>query len=211
MEAWIKSLLDLAPSSVRTLAAGIRDRILALYSWVNKVLTGAFSGWGKLATALLNARNWVVWGLGEAYGTLRWLILIKIPGFVSVKATELRTWATGVVNAAKTELKGLLTTLDKWVKAAIAAATSALNDLRTWATKRVNEITATLATVVSLVNALLTSPTRMAQWLVGAITKEIWLYAERNADRIFRWAQQKSIAFAVDKAKQIENLLGRLL
>lgn len=211
MEAWIKALLGLAPTSVQSFAGGVRDRLLTMYSWVSKAFIGGFAGWLKLTAVIALVRTWVVSPVREAYETLRWLATVRVPALISIAVTLLRTWATALVNLARAELKALVATLDKWTRAAVTKIVSAFNSFRAWATTNINQTIATLTAVKNIVVALLTVPSRLASWLVAAMLKEILSYTERNFARIFAWARQRSIAYAVDTVVRIEQVLGRII
>lgn len=211
MEAWIRSLLSLAPGVITSFATGVRDRILALYSWINTVLTGVFNAWGKLTSAVSRARDWVTWAIGEAYLTAKWTVQIRVPALIRAGVDNLRRALTALIDAAEVRLKATLTALDKWAKAAVAAVSKGLSDLRSWAITSVNSVRDKLTNVTAIVYALLTSPGRLAAWLVGAMIAEIWRYIDANVDRIFLWAQRRSVAYTVGAVKRIEQILGRLL
>lgn len=211
MEAWIKALLGLAPTSVQSFAGGVRDRLLTMYSWVSKAFIGGFAGWLKLTAVVALVRTWVVSPVREAYETLRWLATVRVPALISIAVTLLRTWATALVNLARAELKALVATLDKWTRAQITKIISAFNSFKLWATTNINQTIATLTAVKNIVVALLTVPSRLASWLVAAMLKEILSYTERNFARILTWARQRSIAYAVDTVVRIEQVLGRII
>lgn len=211
MESWLRALLSLAPSSIQSFATGVRDRILALYSWVNKVLVGAFAGWVRFATALGHARNWITWAIGEGYLTMRWIATIRVPALIRFAVEAAIRGLVFAINAAEARAKALVTALTRLTNAAVASLTKTIADLRSWAVRKTNEIIATLIVVRDLVMTLLTSPTRLASWLAAAMTRELWLYADRNADKIFAWAQRRSLAYTVSAVKRIEQILGRIL
>lgn len=211
MEAWIRNLINSAESRSESLARAIADRIIALYSWVNTTYTKAKAALGRLASAAGNAGSYILSTASETYLTLRWLITVRIPAVLKAANDSLVKWATGVVNAAKTELKSLITTLNAWAQKAIATVTSLLNAFKKWATDKINGTIETLTKVAIIVYNLLTVPSRLASWLVAAMTRELWLYADRNADKIAQWARARSVSFVTSNIARIEGILSRLL
>lgn len=211
MEAWIKSLINAARQALEDLGQAVSDRLLAFYNWVTKALTAVGSQFGRLLTAAGAVKTHLVSLASESLTTLAWLLRTRIPALIKAADDALRKWGSALITAAKNELKGLITTLDKWAKSAWATATQSISDLRTWARTQVNSLLANITWVRTQVVALLTSPARLASWLVGAMIAEIWRYADKNADRIILWAQRRSVAYTVSMVNRIEQLLGRLL
>lgn len=211
MEAWIKNLINAARQALEDLGQAVTDRLLAFYNWVTKALTAVGGQFGRLLTAAGAVKTHLVSVVSEGLSTLTWLLKVRIPALIKAADEALRRWGAALVTAAKNELKGMLATLDKWAKSAWTTATKAIADLRSWATTQVNALLASLVYVRTIVVALLTSPARLASWLVGAMVSEIWRYADRNADRIILWAQRRSVAYTASMVGRIEQLLGRLL
>jgi len=211
MDAWFRAILSLAPSTIVSFARGVGDRFSALFGWLSRALGNAYVALATLASVAAHMRGAIVNIAREIIATLKWYITVRVPALVKSALDSAVRVATALVNAAKVEYKALIATLDRWVKLAVSAVSKAVTDLREWTLEQVNSIIVTLVKVRDIVYLLLTSPTRLASWLVAAMVREIWLYADRNADRIAMWARQKSVAFTVDMAKRIEQIIGRLL
>lgn len=211
MEAWLRLILSVAPSSIASFARGVGDRLVSLYTWVNTALTKARTGWGTIATWIPHLRGAINNIVKEILTTIRWLLTVWIPGRISTAINNLRRLLTQAIDAARRELGALVATLRQWAIARVSDLTNALSTFRKWISERVDATIATLTRVRDIVYALLTSPQRLASWLVGAMVNELWTYANRNSDRIAIWVRRRSVAYTVEIVKQIEHIIARLI
>lgn len=211
MLAWLRLVLTVAPSSISAFSKAITDRVVAIYNWINDTVTKMRTGWGTIATWIPHLRGAINNIVKEILLTVRWILTVWVPGRISAAINALRTILTNAINALERKLTALITTLRQWAQARVNDLTNALATFRKWISDRVDAAIATLTRVRDIVYALLTSPQRLASWLVGAMVNELWAYANRNADRIALWARRRSVAATVDIAKQIEQIIARLL
>lgn len=208
---WIRDLFNAAEAQLEAFARAISDRIAALYSWILAGLSAAKAAWGRFANALSTVRSRIIETVDAIKAALEWLIITYVPRKVKEARDALIKWATQVITAAVNGLKALVATLDRWAKAAIATVTNALAAFRKWATDKINATIVLLTKVATIVYNLLTVPQRLASWLVAAMARELWLYADRNADKIAAWARARSISFVTSNIARIEGIISRLL
>lgn len=211
MEEWINGLIGYVTSPLRDLISAVGERIGWVYSLIVRVLTSVKNAQGRLFNAVANFRNWITWAIGEAYLTLRWLITIKVPQMLANAQAALVRWATGAIQVSANALRSVILTLDRWIKARVSELLNTISDLRKWSLAQINSILDVLRRVRDIVYLLLTSPQRLAAWLVGAMTEELWRYANRNADKIAIWMRAKSVKYTLAAAGQIESIIARLL
>lgn len=211
MEAWFRAILSLAPSTVQSLARGIGDRFATLLSWLAVIFANGRKYWLAISLAWNRLRTSLKDLATETVTTVRWLITVWVPGRITVAVNNLRTLLTTAINAARREATSLVTTLRNWATARVNELVNALSTFRTWITGRVNATIATLAQVRDIVVMLLTSPERLARWVVAAMVRELYSYADSNFDRIASWVRRKSVAYTVSAVKRIEDVIARLL
>lgn len=211
MEAWIAALINYVTSPLRDLVDAVKERISWVYSLISRVLKAVKAAQGRLFNAVANFRNWLVWAIGEGFLTLRWLILIRIPQAVANGRQVVIRWALGQIQSASNALRGLIQTLDRWARQQITGLLGGVAALKRWTTDRLNEVIGTLRRVRDVVFTLLTSPRRLATWLVGAMVDELWKYANGHADRIALWLRARSVRYTMSAANQIESIIARLL
>jgi len=211
MEAWLRLILSVAPSSIASFARGTADRFVSLFTWANTALTKMRTGWGTIATWIPHLRGAINNIVREILTTLQWLLRVWIPGQISTAINNLRRLLTQAIDLARRELSALITTLRTWAIARLNDITNALSTFRSWISARVDSAIATLTRVRDIVNTLLTSPERLARWLVGAMVRELYSYIDANFDRIILWFQRRSVAYTVSAVKRIEDLIARLL
>lgn len=211
MEQWIRDLINQATARISTLIEAITDRISWVYRAITNVMLTIRVAWMIL---VLSARHHLNQGISlasETLKTLKWLVVIRLPQMVSNTARELTDWALQQINAARLYAKQLADTAIKWAKERVAELSATLAGFVKWTRERVEAISTLLGTTSRLVALLLTSPQRMAAWVIGALVGEFWRYVDSNADRLFELARQRTVTYTLRAAARIEDLLSRLI
>ena len=208
---YIYNLIDLVPGFLSSPARWIADRIFGVLD--DSV---EFAKWLKSGFDYLRQKgDWFATRVktyaSETLTTLTWLIKTRIPQLIASASATLRTWATNAINAAVNTVKALVSTLDKWSKAAIASVTNALNAVRDWLLAKINALTDKLHKTVDTWYERLTDPRKFAAWIAGAILLAILNYAYANRDKFARWLLQSSPAFTAWLGRELETVLRKIL
>lgn len=211
MDAFIRALVNIAIGGVRDLAAAAMERMLWLYAVVVTVGTAIRNSWGTVTGA---GRFWAskIWSVsGQIYGTLWYIIHVRIPIFVNTAIDNTITWITAVIQDVEMRVTIGLMLLRDWTISAVNNVLDFLDHLGTYLVRKFAEVWEMLEHIGELVFTLLTSPERMAAWLFGALIRHLIQYLDENADSILDLVRRRSIHYAGMIAIRIEEVLVRLL
>jgi hypothetical protein len=208
---WIDRLIEAAVGPVRRLANDVRDRLAAIWGAITGVLVGIAGKVYGLASTVGRLRPGLLRWASETYVTMRWLILQRIPQVAASTLDRATRYAASVVDRLRREAIGWLANLQRWAERAANTLTASLRDFANHITGRVNSIVDTLNRVRNLVFARLTSPERLASWVVGAMWSALWSYANDNAARYGRalWRRRRAIEGAV--VTWLDEMIARVL
>ena len=208
---WIYRLIDIVPGFLSAPARWIADRVFGVFD------DGVeFSKWLKSGFDYLRAKGSaftdMLKTLGlETYTTLRWIIQTRVPQLIGSALDTARKWTTDLVNITSAALRGLISTLDKWTKTAVSTIANTLNAVRDALVAKINGLTDKLRRTVDTWYERLTDPRKFAAWVIGAIVLALLNYAYANRDQIATWFLRSSPAFTQWLARELENVLKRLL
>lgn len=209
--AWIYGLIDALPGILSGPARAIADRIFSIFDDGIEFARWLKSGFDYLRVkgswALFYIRNFAI----ETLTTIQWLVITRIPQLISIAASQLRTWATSVINGAINGVKSLVSTLRKWTEKAINAVNAAITKARDWLLGKINAITSRLSVTVDKWYDRMTNPTKMAEWLIAALMGPLFRYLNANKDKIAGWFINKSPAFTAWLARELDAILRRIL
>lgn len=211
MEEWIRQLIAKAVGPVRELAEDVRKRLSGIWSTVGRVFGQVRTNWTALRTRARGYINYS-WNLGkETYTTLRWLLGTRIPALIASGRNAVIRWATDAINRAEGRVKALLSTLDRWAKQAYSGLTDRLAGLTRWVTDHLSRLWTLARATARRVSDLLTDPRKLAEWVMAPLVGAFWRYVHRQRDRIAGWFLRTSPAFTMWLARQLEDVLRRML
>lgn len=208
---WVRRLIDAATSGVSALAQAAMERILWLYGVVVTVGIATRNGWSYLTRIATLWRDGTFRFAGKVYGTLWYIIHIRIPAFVGNAVDNVTRWVATIIAELDTRITGLVVYIRDWLWERIIEVVDFIGRLRDWAVRSVNEVWDTLTRVAELVFTLLTSPTRMAAWVAGALFQYIMLFIWTNIDALLDLFRARATQYAGLVALRIEQTLARFL
>ena len=211
METFIRAIVNLAIGGVRDLAAAAMERMLWLYGVVVTVGIAIRFGWNSVTGA---ARFWgaKVWHFSaQIYGTLWYIIHVRIPAMIGNATGNIIEWASAVIQDLEMRITIGLTLLRDWAIARVNDILDFLDRFGIWVARTFNEAWDMIGRIGDLVFMLLTSPERMAAWLFGALVRHLFRYMDENAESIMDIFRRKSVQYAGLIAMRIEEVLVRML
>jgi hypothetical protein len=208
---WIYGFISHVPSIISAPARWIADRIfgilqdgVAFAKWIGSGAKVLFDK-GKFAIGQL--QSFAV----EAATTLQWFIGTQVPKLLANLLSSVKAWATTVINTAINAVKATVSTLRTWAEKAVNSVIALANSIRNWAAGQINAILARLRATIDKWYDRLTNPLKMAEWLIAALIGPLWRYVYANRDRIARWFLRTSPAFTMWMARELENVIKRML
>src|SRR6266508_3749147 len=188
----INRLIELAVGPVRRLASELRGILNAVASTITMVMTNVATRWNGLAQAAL----WWRWAIqryvSETYTTLRWLLLVQLPRVARQYADVAQRLVLSTLVAAEARLRGLLDAVTRWARQQLTN----VFDFIAWLSREV------LPRV--------TSPTRMAEWLAGAIVIPILRVLDAHAEAVAEWVLRNSVRTILRSLPRIERFVARM-
>jgi hypothetical protein len=208
---WIYSFIGHVPSPFGKPARWIADRLYGILDdgvkfarWIGKG-AGAMAARGVVYVAL--ALSFAV----ETGATLKWICLVEIPRRATAALSAAQKWAMPIINAVKTTLQGAINGLSDWARKRVAEIVNAATALRNWASGQINGVKDYLNNTVGKWYERLTSPTKFAEWVIGAIVNAALRYVYTNRDKLARYILQSSPSTTLWFARQLESIIGKLL
>lgn len=208
---WVRSLIDASVSGVASLAQAAMERVLWVYNTVVAIGMAARNGWGLLTTIARTWRDSTFRFAGKLYGTLWYIIHVRIPSMVQDAVTNVVQWTVSVVNAIDAKLTALIISVRDWLVARLNELWDFIRRIVDWIHTRLSEVWDTLGRVRDLVFLLLTDPSRMAAWVAGALLQYVLSFVWHNADALLDLFRQRATYYAGLVAARIEQVLVRLL
>lgn len=211
MDRWIRDLIASSVSGVLALAQATWERIAWLYATIVTVGLGVKTGWSRLLNAIRHLASHLGGLAGEIYVTVWWTIRVRIPQSVADVRNAIIDWAVRSIDYVDRKLTLFVDTVRDWLVARLNEAIGFVNSLARWVGERIATIVNVLDRVADLVFMLLTSPERMAKWLLAALVREVLSFVDTHADAILEMVRRRSIAYAATAANRIEEVLVRFL
>lgn len=208
---WIYGFLDGLPGLLRTPLKWVADRIFGI---LDDGVT--FAKWIKSGVAYWSAR-----ALGfiatllvltvEIGTTAVWVVKTFIPQRISAAISAVKSWASPLIASALNTARGLVSALSNWAVSQINAVTSFITQVRDWLLGKLNALIDKVHHTVDEWYDRLTHPDKFAQWLVGALIGPLWRYVYGKRNAIMSWVFSQSAAATLWLARELENILARLL
>lgn len=166
---------------------------------------------GRLLNAVASLRGQLAGFVATSVNALLWLRNTYIPArLLALQLAIIAVINQAITLAANTTL-GLLLALERWVNARLAELGKLTAQILAWASQQLSRIDDLLTALVTGLLHVLSGPVVLAEWLVGAMIDAALrrLYTQR--DRIFEWLFTRSHAAALWVARQLEDMIVRLL
>lgn len=211
MKVWLYGILGSFPGIIRKAGGWILDRIWAVFGDGIRFARHIKDGIQRLVGGYKNLIRGVRDALVEAYQTVKWIIVTEIPRRVKRGVDDAIKWARTGLKDLRNLLEDAIRTLDRWAKNAFNTLKSWAEKSVKWLTDNVNSLIANVRRLLDRVFGLWSSPTRLAEWLIGALWAVLLRFLYSNRDRIARWLIQSSPAFTQWLAREIERVLVRML
>lgn len=211
LKDWVRDRINDAKGVLNRAIDAVRQMVEAGFDTIARVFRPIRTVFARLAGALKNFRSKLGAFVHETYGTVKWLITIEIPRRATKAYNDAVKWALARVDWARRELKGLLSTLERWTKSTIKTLNDWARAAVKWVTDRANWLYQQWTTFVRDVLPRLLSPTRLIDWLWGATVAKFWRWLPSQADRLTDWVLKRSLSFTLWLGEYLLRYLGRLL
>lgn len=208
---WLVALLVSLSGPIRRALDAIGQWVSGLVGTIHRVLGGIRIAWNLLYSRARGGVAALGHALSELYSTAWWIIHVWAPRQFLYWNNRISRWVLDGIHKLDRLARGLVAALERWVRDRLNGLWDTLGKVRQWFLDRIHEIWATLVRVRDIVFGLLTSPARLAEWVIAAIVAALWRYAFRQRDRIASWFLRTSPAFTLWLARTLDDIIGRIL
>lgn len=211
MADWIRSIFDSLAAPIRTLISEVAKRVSSVWGLLVSFFGSVRSKWRTLRANTIGIVNAAIRHAQAVLVTLKWLALVYIPRKIAQEAASIRTWAGNLIAGAIATARKLVSDAVTWAGQQLAKLLAALDAVRAWAIAQFNAVVSVLNQLARLVFTLLTSPERLALWLVGAMFSALLKFALDNAEKIgiALWSKRRTIVTGL--VHLLEDVLVRIL
>lgn len=211
IRGWVYGLVDIFPGALKTVARSLADRLFGIWDDVSGVFRNAIPRWRSVGDAIAWFTLKAMWAVNHLAVLGRQIVTERIPRAAEALRQAVVAWVTGIVN----DINDAITSTRDWVLDKARGFATAVYDfaygIYKWAADRLGEVWSTLSTVARLVDMLLTDPTKLATWAIGAIWSAFWRYADQHIDAIVEFVWQRRSIVVSRLLDRAETILERLL
>lgn len=211
MTDWIRSIFNTLAAPIRNLISELAKRVGSVWSVITGFLAVVRSRWQTLRT---ETANWVQNQIRHAAAiaaTLKWLATVYIPRKISQEAASIRTWTANLIDRAINGAKALIADVKTWAATELGHLLNALNAFKTWATGLLGTLVDTVNRMAHLVFGVLSTPERIAAWIVAPMFSALLHYAMANIERVGIALYSRRRQIYAGLTHVIEDILGAIL
>lgn len=211
MDKWIRDLIAAGVAGVQKLAKATWERLAWLYNLIVTIGLNVKNAWATLLNGVRYSTDRIRNTIREAYVTVYWLKNIWLPKVIGNAVNALSSVLMRLISETRKLAELGINVVRQWVQTLINGVVGTISNVIRWATREIAQLIDTVSKVAALVFMLLTSPSRMAKWLLAALVTEGVKYVDEHAESLFAWARSRSIQYTLRAATRIEEVLSRLL
>lgn len=211
MEQWLRGLIDSAVGGLRGLIDAVWERITWVYNVFVTLGYALRDAWNVALQRIRHFKRSIDNFALQIALTLYWIAWIRIPQEIGRLATDFTHWASQQIQAARNFARSIVDELTRWVVARLNDVRSFIDSVTRWVVTKFAEVTAAIKSIGTLVYQFLTDPSRLAEWILGALLAALWRHVDRNLDRIMLYMRERAIHHTMYFAARIESLLERLI
>lgn len=208
----LRWLLGIAPSIIRTVVRNLNFIVRMLWNWVESMVDNL----GRLASRAYNRAVSLGFRISnlarEVWATVRFIYNTFVPNWARWALGSAIDWARRTINRIVDDIFGFVGRVQRAFNRALSDVWNFAIKTRNWLIDRIaSAVNALRNQLLKALAVVLKGAKAVAQWILGPLLNELWLYVLRNDDRIFRWVRDRTIGFTVFAARRLESLIARLL
>lgn len=170
---------------------------------------------GQAVGALFNAaavfRAYIV-GFGVAVANAVWWFKnVYIPARINAMVHTIITLINQGMAMVQNAVLAIVYGVERWVSDRLRDLGEFVGGIYAWALHVFAELGSALAGLINALRHVMSGPAALAEWLVGEMWRAFLRYAHGNRDRIANWLLNQSVSFTNWIARQIEDVIVRML
>ncbi len=140
-----------------------------------------------------------------------WVKNVYLPARLNALLYQIVGFTNAAIAYVESKVMGFAQAVLSWAQWAIAEVEQFIDAVRRWAEHELSRVSIFVNALVTALGHVLGGPARLAEWLVGEMWRALLrrVFAER--ERIATWILTQSVSFAAWLARQLEDLIVRIL
>jgi hypothetical protein len=166
---------------------------------------------GALFNAVAVFRAYVV-GFGVTVANAVWWVKnVYIPARLNALQASIIAVLNQALALAHNTLMSVIRGVERWASDRLRELGEFAAGIYAWALHQLSLVTAGLNALINALRHVMSGPAALAEWLVGEMWRAFLRYAYGNRDRIANWVFSQSVSFTNWIARQIEDVIVRIL
>jgi hypothetical protein len=116
--------------------------------------------------------------------TLKWFVVTYLPRQLGLLAASVKAWTADLLARLEAKAVSLFNSVMKWAGEQIQKALGLLSNLRTWAVSQISSLFDIVGRLAKQVFGVLSTPERLADWIVSAMWDSLVKFAKANTHRV---------------------------
>lgn len=211
MTPWIVSLLVGWTGKTLDLAKAVADRLHALWAAITGLGGRVFNAWARLYNRARRFMTATVKHAATVVSFLRWVVTVVIPHAAEVAVDQAVRLAARAWTVAVNAVRATVQSLSDWAIAAFNNLRSLTRQILDWATGQLAALAARARALEQRVFGVLSTPERLAAWILAPLVGLLVHYAMANFGRLVElaWRQRRAgEGLALDLAEEVIARIG---
>jgi hypothetical protein len=170
---------------------------------------------GNAVGAMFNAvavfRAFVVGFAVAVANGIWWVKNVYIPARLHALQASIITVLNQALALVHNTLLAIIRGVERWVSDRLRELGEFVGGIYAWALDQFAKLGSTLGALINALRHVMSGPAALAEWLVGEMWRAFLRQLSANRDRIFQWMFTQSVSFTNWLARQIEDMIVRLL
>lgn len=166
---------------------------------------------GALYNAVATFRAFVVGFSITVANGFWWVRNVYIPG----RLNALQATIVGLINWAMTQAQNtvmaVILAVERWVSDRLRELGQFAGGIYAWALDQFARLGSTLGALVNALRHVMSGPAALAEWLIAEMWRAFLRHLYANRDRVAGWLFNQSVSFTTWIARQIEDMIVRIL
>jgi hypothetical protein len=196
----------------------MRPAISWLVDGLRKITGHIASLWNTLGNAigaLFNAvavfRAYVTGFAVTVANGFWWVRNVYVPARINAMQATVAALINAAVAAGQNTVLAIVRGIERWVTDRLRELGEFASGIYEWATHQVALLVSAVNALINALRHVTSGPAVLAAWLVGEMWSAFLRYASANRDRIATWMFTQSVSFTTWIARQIEDVIVRIL
>jgi len=166
---------------------------------------------GALFNAVAVFRAFIVGFAVTVANGFWWVKNVYIPARLNALLYTILALVNQAIAIAQNVVLSVVYGLERWVSDRLRELGAFAAGIYAWALHQLSLLGSALSALINALRHVMSGPAALAEWLVGEMWRSLLRYAYGNRDRVVNWLFSQSVSFTNWIARQIEDIIVRIL